>query len=176
MTTLPTPRPPTLPRRARLGLFLLALAIAACGGTPSAAPMSSPASSAAPAAPDPQTAAALKSISQVFNNDYQNGVYGPVYDRWDRASQAVISKAQYVRRHTECATSAGAPAQVETVAPSSGGWWLVHYEIGGQQFTDYWTYQGGRWRFDLLRSNPSSVALYRMPFSSYAKAVGCQQQ
>jgi hypothetical protein len=129
---------------------------------------------ALPTAPDPRTSEALKHIAQVFNDDYQNGVYPPVYVRWDRASHAVISEADYVRRHTECASSAGAPAVVETVSAGPRGFWLVRYEIGGQQFVDYWTYQAGHWRFDLLRSNPSSVSLYRMPFRQYAKAVGCR--
>ena len=87
---------------------------------------------------------------------------------------AVIAEADFVRRHTECASSAGAPAVVETVSSGAHGFWLVRYEIGGQQFVDYWTYQAGHWRFDLLRSNPSSVTLYRMPFAQYAKAVGCR--
>ena len=129
---------------------------------------------ALPPAPDPRTPAALKHIAQVFNNDYQNGVYPPVYARWDRASQAIISEADYLRRHTECATSAGARAVVESVSAGPHGFWLVRYEIGGQQFVDYWTYQAGHWRFDLPRSNPSSVSLYRMSFRQYAKAVGCQ--
>jgi hypothetical protein len=97
-----------------------------------------------------------------------------VYARWDRASQAVISEADYVRRHTECVSSAGARAVVEAVRPGPRRFWLVRYEIGGQQFVDYWSYQAGHWRFDLLRSNPSAVGQYRMPFAQYAKAVGCR--
>jgi hypothetical protein len=129
---------------------------------------------ALPPLPDKRTPAALEHIAQAFNDDYQNGVYSPVYARWDRASQAVISEADYVRRHTECASSAGARALVETVTPGPRGFWLVRYEIGGQQFVDYWSYRARHWRFDLLRSNPSSVKEYRMPFPRYARAVGCR--
>ena len=46
---------------------------------------------------DPQTAAALVTIATVFINDYGNGIYGPVYDRWDARSKAIITKAEYVR-------------------------------------------------------------------------------
>jgi hypothetical protein len=49
----------------------------------------------------------------------------------------------------------------------------VHYEIGGQQLTDYWFYAGHRWVFDLVLSNPGAVALYRMSPQRYARAVGC---
>jgi len=49
----------------------------------------------------------------------------------------------------------------------------VHYEIGGQQLTDYWFYTGRRWVFDLVLSNPDVVKLYRMSPSQYASAVGC---
>jgi hypothetical protein len=60
-----------------------------------------------PSAPvrDPRTAAALLKIATVFNNDYDRGVYGPVWDRWDARSQAVITRADYIRRHTECPDS-----------------------------------------------------------------------
>jgi hypothetical protein len=167
-------------RRPAAAPVLLALVLAGCARSPSQ-PAPSPAASrpdqrhvALPAAPDPRTATALKHIAQVFNDHYQNGLYPSVYARWDRASQAVISEAGYVRRHTECAASAGAPAVVETVSPGPRDFWLVRYEIGGQQFVDYWTYRAGHWRFDLLRSNPSSVNLYRMSFRHYVKAVGCR--
>jgi hypothetical protein len=161
-------------------LVLLTLLLAGCAGSarhPSPSPAASTPGSTPPtlpAAPDPRTAAALRHIAQVFNDDYQNGVYPPVYERWDRASQAVISEADYVRRHTECASSAGAPAVVESVSAEPHGFWLVRYEIGGQQFVDYWTYQARHWRFDLLRSDPKSVSLYRMSFRQYAKAVDCR--
>ena len=54
---------------------------------------------------DPRTAAALLKIAAVFNNDYDDGDYGPVYDRWDARSQAIITRADYIRRHTECPSS-----------------------------------------------------------------------
>ena len=50
--------------------------------------------------------------------------------------------------------------------------WLVHYEIGGQQLTDYWFYTGRRWLFDLLLSNPDAARFYRLPFAKYAAQVG----
>ena len=53
------------------------------------------------------------------------------------------------------------------------GAWLVHYEIGGQQLTDYWFYVHRRWVFDLVLSNPDAVKLYRMSPQQYAAALGC---
>ena len=49
----------------------------------------------------------------------------------------------------------------------------MHYEIGGQQLTDYWFYAHRRWVFDLVLSNPDAVKLYRMSPSQYVAAVGC---
>ncbi len=111
-------------------------------------------------------------VATVFNRDYADNRDGPVYDRWDRASQAVITRKSYLLRHRDCPTSPGA-AVVESAAPGPHGYWLVRYSIDGVQFVDYWTYQHGQWRFDLLRSNPSAVRLYRLPFAAYAAAVGC---
>lgn len=49
----------------------------------------------------------------------------------------------------------------------------MHYEIGGQQLTDYWFYAGHRWVSDIVLSNPDMVALYRMSPQQYVKALGC---
>jgi hypothetical protein len=130
---------------------------------------------ASPAAlpPDQRTAAALLTIATAFNDNYDDGRYGPAYDRWDARSQAVISRADYVGRHQEC-PSGPVTARTEDAAPGGpGGAWLVHYEIGGQQLTDYWFYVRGRWAFDLILSNPDSVSLYRMTAQQYVTAVGC---
>ena len=109
---------------------------------------------------DPGTAAALLKIATAFNHDYDTGHYGPVYARWDARSQTIITRAGYIQRHKDCP---GGP----------GGAWLVHYEIGGQQLTDYWFYVRHRWVFDLVLSNPDAVTLYRMSPGQYAAAVGC---
>jgi hypothetical protein len=58
--------------------------------------------------------------------------------------------------------------------PGPYGTWLVRYEIGGQQLTDYWYYTRHRWEFDLPLSNPDAARLYRLPFAKYAAQVGCQ--
>ena len=92
---------------------------------------------------------------------------------WDARSQAIISEAGYIRRHKDCPGSPQPPARTETAAPGSHGAWLVRYEIGGQQLTDYWFYVHRRWVFDLVLSNPDAVGLYRMPAEQYAAAVGC---
>ncbi len=50
-----------------------------------------------------------------------------------------------------------AAAGTETATPGSHGAWMVRYEIGGQQLTDYWFYVHRRWVFDLVLSNPDAV-------------------
>lgn len=128
---------------------------------------------AAPLPPDPRTGSALLKIATVFNNEYDSGDYGPVYARWDARSQAIITEAQYVRRHKDCPSAPRAAAHVESAAPGPHGAWLVDYEIGGQRLTDYWFYVHRRWVFDLVLSNPDSVRLYRMSPQGYASATGC---
>src|SRR5947209_15051672 len=91
--------------------------------------------------PDPHTASALLKIATVFNHDYDTGDYGPVYARWDARSQAIISKAGYIQRHHDCPGPPHVLSQTESASPGGPhGTWLVHYEIGGQQLTDYWFY------------------------------------
>jgi hypothetical protein len=123
--------------------------------------------------PDPRTAAALLKIASAFNKEYDNGEYGPVYDRWDARSQAIISRAGYIRRHKDCPGAPHTASVTEGVRAGPRGAWLVSYEIGGQQLTDYWFYVHRRWVFDLVLSNPDAVKLYRMSPAQYAAAVGC---
>jgi hypothetical protein len=56
-----------------------------------------PAASPAPLPPDPHTTSALPKIATAFNHDYDAGDYGPVYGRWDARSQAIITRADYIR-------------------------------------------------------------------------------
>jgi hypothetical protein len=137
------------------------------------ASLSHPAASPAPLPPDPHTAVALLKIAATFNRDYDTGDYGPVYARWDARSQAILTSADYLRRHRDCPSTSHALSQTENVSPGPHGVWLVHYEIGGQQLTDYWFYVHRRWVFDLVLSNPDAVKLYRMSPGQYAVALGC---
>lgn len=150
---------------------LLAAGCTAGQGHDTAAPGRSP----APLPADPQTAAALLKIATAFNDEYGSGDYGPVYARWDARSQAIISQADYIRRHKDCPASPQPPARTESVTRGSHGAWLVRYEIGGQQLIDYWFYfyVHRRWVFDLVLSNPDAVSLYRMSPQQYVAAVGC---
>ena len=129
---------------------------------------------ASPGPADPQTAAALLRIAQAFNNAYDNGDFGAAYDRWDTRSRAIISRAEYIRRHRVCAPATHSKALVTGATRAGGGAWHVQYEIGGQQLTDTWFYAGHRWGFDILLSNPDSARLYRLPFAKYAAAIGCK--
>ena len=114
-----------------------------------------PAASPALLPPDPHTASALLKIATAFNHDYDSGDYGPVYARWDARSQAIITRAGYIQRHRDCPGGSHAPSRTESASPGGPrGAWLVHYEIGGQQLTDYWFYVHRRWVFDLPLSNP----------------------
>jgi hypothetical protein len=146
----------------------VAVALLTAGCTAGAAHPSGP-----PLPPDPHTASALLKIATTFNHDYDTGEYGPVYARWDARSQAIIGRAGYIRRHRDCPSGSHTLSKTESVSPGPHAAWLVHYEIGGQQLTDYWFYIHRRWVFDLVLSNPDAVRLYRMTPSRYAAALGC---
>jgi hypothetical protein len=153
----------------RLAIMAAVTALAA-GCTAQA---SRPAARPSAAARDPRTMAALLKIATVFNNDYDGGGdYGPVWDRWNARSQAIISRADYIRRHTECPDSPQS-VTVEDASPGPGGAWIVDYEAGGVQLRDYWFYTGGRWVFDLVLSNPDSVKLYKLTPQQYVAELGC---
>ncbi len=150
---------------AAVGVALLATGCTASTGH-QAAPASVP--------PDPRTASALLKIATAFNHDYDTGDYGLVYARWDARSQAIITRADYIQRHEDCPGGSHALSQTESASPGGPqGAWLVLYEIGGQQLTDYWFYVHRRWVFDLVLSNPDAARLYRMSPGQYAAAVGC---
>jgi hypothetical protein len=157
--------------RALLAMAAAAIALFAAGCTATTAHTGTPAASLPP---DPGTAAALFTIATAFNHDYDTGDYGPVYARWDARSQAIITRAEYIRRHEDCPGGSHVLSRTESAGPGGPrGAWLVHYEIGGQQLTDYWFYVRHRWVFDLVLSNPDAARLYRMSPGQYAAAVGC---
>lgn len=166
--TSPASRGPGRHRAA--AILCLSMLLAAC----TAPGHSSAAAPAGQLGPDPKTAAALIRIAQAFNDNYDRNNDGPVWDRWDARSQALITRADYIRRHAECPTAPQAPVRVDSATPGPHGAWLVGYEISGQQLTDYWFYTGRRWEFDLVLSNPDAARLYRLPFAKYAAQVGCR--
>lgn len=155
-----------------LALILAAVAAAGCASAGHSAPPPRPA--AATAAPDPPDTAALLRVAQAFNDAYDSGGYGAVYDRWDARSQAIISRTEYIRRHRACPTApTGAAAAVQDATRGPGGSWHVRYEISGVQLVDTWFYVRRRWVFDIVLSNPDAARQYRLPFARYAAAVGC---
>lgn len=121
---------------------------------------------------EPVTASSLLRVATVFEHDYQHNLDGPVWDRFDAASRALITRAQYVRWHRECPTSTG-DATLLDATRLARGWWQVDYEIGAVRLRDYWHQVAGQWRFSLVRSNPVAAALYSSSYADYARANGC---
>jgi hypothetical protein len=162
-------RPLRAARAAALAaLSVAALSVAAIGGC-TAGPGSRP----APPPPDPHTVAALLRVAQSFNNAYDNGDFGAAYDRWDTRSKALISRAEYIRRHLLCAPATREQAVVTGAIRGPRGSWLVSYRMGGVRLTDTWYYARRRWVFDIVASNPGAARLYRLPFRRYVAATGC---
>jgi hypothetical protein len=154
-----------------LVLILAAIAAAGCSAPGHPAP---PRPAPTHATPDPGNVTALLRVAQAFNDAYDSGGYGAVYDRWDARSQAIISRAEYIRRHRACPTApTGAAARVQDATRGPGSTWHVRYEISGVQLVDTWFYVRRRWVFDIVLSNPDAARQYRLPFARYAAAVGC---
>jgi hypothetical protein len=149
------------------------VAVLAVGCSSGAVPSAPSPPSQPPLLADLHSASALLEVAAAFNHAYDTGDYGYVYWRWDARSQAIITRADYIQRHKDCPSGSHALSRTESVSPGPHGVWLVHYEIGGQQLTDYWFYVHSRWVFDLVRSNPDAVKLYRMTPAQYAAALGC---
>jgi len=78
-------------------------------------------------APDPHTASALMKIAATFNHDYDTGDYVPVYSRWDARSQAIIIRADYIKRHKDCPGGPQTLSQTESVSPGGrrGRGWCI---------------------------------------------------
>jgi hypothetical protein len=115
----------------------------------------------------------LITVAQNFNDDYRNGDFGSVYDRWDARSRAIISRANYILRHVECPNNPQSPTHVSGASQVANRQWLVRYTIGDSEFVDHWSYFQGRWQFDLIESNPDAMKLYELPFANYALEIGC---
>lgn len=112
-------------------------------------------------------------VAQRLNDDFGAGRYAQVYERWDPASRALISGDEYVARHLACQTAPQDASQVIAAVPGADGFWHVTYVLDDLRFVDYWKYRAGHWEFDLIRSNPSAVRLYRMSRQAYLTAVAC---
>lgn len=149
------------------------LLAAGCGQGGGTAPHGRNGSGAPSHTHDPKTETALLRIARTFNDDYQENRDAAVYARWDAASRAIISAATYLRRYRDCPNTPHVKVDTWGAAHGPDGAWLVHYTIDGQQFTDWWYYVHGRFVFDLPKSNPSAVALYRSSPAQYAKDTGC---
>ncbi len=122
--------------------------------------------------PREPSSARLVQVAQAFDDDYAANHDGAVWDRFDRASRSVISRASYIERHRRCPTAPG-HATVLGAQPAARGWWRVTYRIDQVTLVDLWHRQGGHWRFSLWRSNPGAVQLYRLPLVAYLRAEGC---
>ena len=132
---------------------LLAAGCTAGGSHDAAAPGRSP----APLPADPRTGASLLKIATAFNDEYQRRL---------RARLRPLGCPQPGRHppggvrppQSGVPQRTAAACQHEGDAPGQHGAWIVSYEIGGQQLTDYWFYANRRWVFDLVRT---LVPMYR---------------
>jgi len=118
------------------------------------------------------TTIVLQVRATTLNTDYARNADGPVWDLFDPQSQAVISRADFVDRHQHCPRPGVAP-RITGINSGPNGYEIVNETLSGTVLHDYWHLVGGTWRFNLARSNPSAVALYREPRARYLADLGC---
>ena len=118
------------------------------------------------------TTTALQVRATTLNTDYARNADGPVWDLFDPRSQAIITRADYVDRHQHCPRPGFAP-RITGISTGPNGYEIVNETLSGTVLHDYWHLVGGQWRFNLARSNPSAVTLYREPRAKYFADLGC---
>jgi hypothetical protein len=155
-------------------VFAFACLLAACSSKATPTVASSSPSATADLGAEPVSAQQLKAAAQVHFNSYGTGDWAAVWDDLDAPSKAVVTRAEYVRRLTECSRydpNRGKPATVEGVVDNHDGTWSVIVRIANLRLTFPARYESGHWRFVLP---PPSRAAMRLRFDRYI-ATQCRR-
>jgi hypothetical protein len=118
----------------------------------------------------PQTADGLKAAALVVLGTYAGGNWGAFWDHWDPASQALIGRAEYIRRKTACPGIAGSITLV-SVKSTSTGIWNVQGRRGGSVISYQFRYNNGAW--DYVVTDAAVKAQLKEPYDSYVARPGC---
>jgi hypothetical protein len=115
----------------------------------------------------------VKAAAQVILAYDSGGQWGTFWDQWDPASQALISRAEYIRRKAACPGATGSPIKVLSVgAASSAGIWTVRGQRGGSQISYQFRYNQGRWWY--VVTDATVKAQLKEPYASYVARAACK--
>jgi hypothetical protein len=150
-----------------------------CGGgghTKSVATAKQAASSAALPAPSPATSQAaaaggLKASAQAILTASAAGDWGTFWDHWDAASQALISRDEYLRRKQACPGTTGAPITVVSERPAANGIWTVRGRRGGSMIVYQFRYEHGQWTY--VVTDTAVKAELKGSYEEYVARPGC---
>jgi hypothetical protein len=166
--------------RVRVAVILVvgvATLLAGCGGGGGGKPKAVPATVTVASTVSPttttteaQTADGLKAAALVVLGTYAGGNWGAFWDHWDPASQALITRVEYIRRKTACPGITGS-ITVVSLKSTPSGIWNVQGRRGGSVITYQFRYNNGAW--DYVVTDATVKAQLLEPYASYIARPGC---
>jgi hypothetical protein len=117
------------------------------------------------------SAVGLRAAAQVVLAAYSSGQWGVFWDHWDPASQALITRAEYIRRKTACPRITGVPISISAVQPGANGLWNVVGHGIGSAVTYQFRYSQGTWSYVI--TDPAIKADLVEPYARYIARPGC---
>jgi hypothetical protein len=145
------------------------------GGKPKAAPTTVTVASTVPPSTtttEPQTAEGLKAAALVVLGTYAGGNWGAFWDHWDPASQALITRDEYIRRKTACPGVTGS-ITVVSLKSTPSGIWNVKGRRGGSVISYQFRYNRGAWAY--VVTDPTVKAQLIESYDSYVARPGCKK-
>lgn len=124
---------------------MVAVLAAACG----------PATNTPPAG-EAKTETAARAAAQVVADRFASGDWAGAWDMFGTASQKVITRAGYVKIHTDCHFAVGVPFTIKALRAEGDGY-VVQYDRAGAILSYPLLFEQGHWRLQLTESD---LALY----------------
>lgn len=119
-----------------------------------------------------QTADGLRAAALAVLATYTGGNWGAFWDHWDPASQALITRGEYVHRKTACPGITGSITLV-SIRPAANGIWNVQGRRGGSLISYQFRYDKGAWVY--VVTDASVKAQLVEPYSNYVARPGCSK-
>lgn len=107
----------------------------------------------------PKTVEAARAVATEEAAAASSGDWAGAWGLWSAAGKKAISRADYVRLHTECKTITGVPLTVDNVRLEGDTAAVVRISWMGFAFSYTEVYESGQWRW---QSNPDDTADYAL--------------
>jgi hypothetical protein len=159
-------------------LVVVATTLGGCGGGAKAKPP--PAATTVPSTVPPTTtttqaptAEGLRAAALFVLATYAGGNWGVFWDHWDPASQALITRVEYIRRKTACPGVTGS-ITVVSVQSTASGIWNVGGRRGGSLITYQFRYLMGAWEY--VVTDATVKAQLQESYANYVARPGCTKK